>query len=384
MTELDLGLDEETLAKLRDMEKFYELPAKDLLKQFVRDYHVENGNLAVVMYKHMASQAPLILEQIRQNWRHIENGKSVNLYKEMELQQWKSDLALIIANGPSLSDQQLRALSVSDFRARGGKIICVDSALRRVLRAGIIPDIVLLLDRQQCANVFFDDPVVREYDRRLNYFLPIDIHPEVRDMLRGERWWYVAAYLENPTKNLTAYLRGLLPQLPILPPSGNVGVFGLMVAWFLKKRRIGFIGLDLGWPASTEPWETDNFDLEVRDLGGVPVYDDKGVFQKVLWPCESSGCPDARVFKGACRGTGSMDMCQREFDSQYPHVKDHWGNMRLTNKVYDLYRDILQDHVDQATRMDPGTRFINCTGAGLATDDKHIEIMDFDDFLKER
>jgi hypothetical protein len=343
---------------------------EDFLRQLISLIAMPEGNQGIIMFRQIVKQTPIFMNNISKNLRVILNGKSVNLIKHGETKLQASRAAVVVANGPSLTDEQLELLKTSKFRSRGGMIIVCDSALKRVLRAGIYPDIVTLVDSAIYAREFFDDPVVERFKHRLHYAVPVDMHPDVVSFLRGEIYWYQPFHPRYPCINLTEYMDMLFPEYPALDSGGNVGCFTMCFADWLEKEHIALLGFDHSWPGTTKPEDTENYFLEVLDCGGNAIYDEDGKVTEITWPCTTLMCPDDDVFEGKCKKRQKEDpsvrMCQEELDTQFVYVDDKFGNKRLVETIYDIYLENLEIRVHDIMERTPDKRIINCSKAGLA------------------
>ncbi|MBU1067547.1 DUF115 domain-containing protein, partial [Patescibacteria group bacterium] len=339
----------------------------------------QNG---LMMHRQIQRKVPDSLANIRKNMPRFLNCKSVNLIKEIEREIQASKAALIIANGPSLSDEQLELIKNSEFRTRGGLTLCVDSALRRVLRAGIIPDFVVLLDTAIYAKEFFQDEVFERYNKRLNYIVPFDMHPEVLAMLQGELYFFRPVWPPYPSINLTAYMNYMFPDMPEIDSGGNVGTFSMILAYHLGKEWVAVVGLDFSQPGHVKPWETENFFLDVLDHGGNIIYGPKGEYLGVQWPCGLERCPSPECVERR-KVEPDHQECQEALDSQFVHVTDPFGNDRMIDAIYDMYVDLLAVRVSNMKELRKEQRFFNCTGAGLAYVDgmERVTLKEYFDLL---
>ena len=389
MPELKIQVDEDTNQKLADIMDFQKMTLGDIVKAAANEYHVPSGPVDREAFAHTIQFLPIMLEQIRQNLPYILNDKSLSMFQSYLQAVKKRDISLVISGGPSLDKKQLRTIRTSDFQKRGGTIIVVDSVLAKVVDAGIVPDAVVTIDRQLETSEFFKHGVIDRFKSPIHAIMPIDIHPETRDAIRGERWWFKPAFLNYPTTNLNTYLRFLMPQLPTILGGGNVGSACINISLMLGMKTIGFCGMNYSWPGKKKIEDTDNFMSDVIQHGGRIITNRRGKFVRIDWPCGLENCPDEEKFDGECAARRAVDkdfkLCQEEFEGQFNIVKDPFGAECLITNTYSIYRDILIDHLKHFKMEDPELRFVNCTGGGLAFDDESdvIEMGHLGEFLKE-
>lgn len=346
------------------------------------------GEAGLLCYRQALHEAPTDWWQIRQNIRRIVNGKSVDGIRTMAEAIPRKRVALVICNGPSLSAEQLELIKKSSFRQRDWPVFCVDSAAAKVLKEGIVPDYIIHLDNAIYAREFYKDPVMQsDLNRRLKYIVPIDMHPEVLEHIRGEIYWFNIAAPEFPTVNKNLYLKFMFPEIPLLDSGGNVGMFSIILAEYLHCDTVCVVGMDFSMPEGTRPEDCENYHLDVLDCGGQPHFGDDGKVAWAEWPCGTERCPNNAVFDGLCtyndveHDRGEC-LCEKELKSQYVYVKDPYGNTRMIEKVYDTYVQILENRMKALKARNKDFRLVNCTGAGLAYVDG-VERKGLEEFFQE-
>jgi Protein of unknown function DUF115 len=213
------------------------------------------------------------------------------------------DDAIVVGAGPSLH----RRRSLERLRASGfaGTVVAADGALGACLRAGVVPHVVVSVDPhpERIVRWFGDptltaprdddyfrrqemDPAHREdeiganralvelvdaYGPKIKVAAATSAAPAVVD--RCERagmqiyWWNPMYDDYDKTGSLSRRLWEM-NGLPCLNGGGNVGT----AAWVLThavlgKRRIGLVGIDLGYAPGT-PYEKTQYYPELRDLLG--------------------------------------------------------------------------------------------------------------------
>jgi len=138
--------------------------------------------------------------------------------------------AVVVAAGPSL-DRNVDQLKRCEGKAA---ILCVDTALRRVIRSGATIDLALTTDPNRASVRHFDD-----LDLRIPLaFLP-STFPEVLRMHRGPK--LMAFPNGDPFAEHLARLSGHV----CVEIAGTVSYFGIEIARLLGCNPILFVGLDL-------------------------------------------------------------------------------------------------------------------------------------------
>jgi len=211
--------------------------------------------------------------------------------------------AVVIGAGPSLYRRRsLERLAAADFT---GAIVAVDSALGACLRQGIVPHVVVTVDPHHERIVrWFGDPammvapaddyfrrqemdphqaedeiaanralveLVDRYGREIRVAIATSAAPAVVDRCEaaGMRlYWWNPMYDDYDKPGSLSRRLWEANGLPCLNGGGNVGT----AAWVLThaalgKRRIGLVGIDLGYAPGT-PYEKTQYFPELVELLG--------------------------------------------------------------------------------------------------------------------
>jgi len=213
------------------------------------------------------------------------------------------DAAVVVGAGPSLH----RRRSLERLRASGfaGTIVAADGALGACLRAGVVPHVVVSVDPHPERIVrWFGDPALRaapadDYFRRqemdpvqsldelsANRALVelVDAYgPKIKvavatsaapavvercEQARMELYWWNPMYDDYDKPDSLSRRLWKMNGLPCLNGGGNVGSAAWVLAYaVLGKRRIGLVGIDLGYAPGT-PYERTQYYPELRELLG--------------------------------------------------------------------------------------------------------------------
>jgi hypothetical protein len=378
-----INVADSAFADLENTANIMNISVNEFVEMLASSAKLPEGESGLISYRQSLNETPLSWFHIRQNMPRILNGKPLKLLHDKAKAFPHLRPALIIANGPSLTDERIQMIKHADFQHRGGVILCVDSAAKRVLNAGIYPHFIVHLDNRIYAREFYKGVMLSEINKRLYYIMPIDMHPEVVAMARGEIHWFNIASPDFPNMNKNAYLQFMFPEIPCMDSGGNVGTFGIILAKYLQCNPVALIGFDLSWREGMKPEDSENFYLDVIDSGGQPVFDDNGRVEDIIWPCDTSKCPNDLVFDGECSfpGTRNPDdrLCPKELYGQYVTVEDKFGNKRVVEKIYDMYIQILEQRMRYLQKEYPEFQVYNCSEEGLAYVDgmKECSLMEF-------
>jgi hypothetical protein len=213
------------------------------------------------------------------------------------------DAAIVVGAGPSLQ----RRRSLERLRASGfaGTIVAVDGALGACLRAGVVPHLVVSVDPhpERIVRWFGDpaltaapaddyfrrqemDPVQREdelaanrglvglvdvYGPKIKVAAATSVAPAVVDrceQARMELSWWNPMYDDYDMPRSLSRRLWEMNGLPCLNGGGNVGT----AAWVLThavlgRKRIGLVGIDLGYAPGT-PYEQTQYYPELSEMLG--------------------------------------------------------------------------------------------------------------------
>ena len=128
-----------------------------------------------------------ILKNIKFNKNFIETNNSGKLRLLIKKLSQKSNLAVIVASGPSLRVNDYR-----DLLKKNRKkiiIICADSSLYYLLEKKIIPDLVVTLDphKDRIIRWFGDENLKISNLKKDNYFRKQDLDVSYRNEIKNNR-----------------------------------------------------------------------------------------------------------------------------------------------------------------------------------------------------
>lgn len=247
------------------------------------------------------------LANARANLPHIR--KTIN-----DLPPDASESALIISAGPSLHRQNAaQRIKQSGYR---GALVAADGALGYSLRNGLVPRYVVSVDphanriirwfgdpdlekreaddyfqRQEMDPQFYEKErkyngellaLVNQYGPRIRMILATSVSPSVtqRCLQAGmDLYWWNPLYDDYDKPDSYSYRVYELTGVPCMVTGGNVGSAAWVFAQaVLKKRRVGLVGMDLGYPPN-HPIEKTQYYKELEELFGehvneafIPIY----------------------------------------------------------------------------------------------------------------
>jgi hypothetical protein len=218
------------------------------------------------------------------------------------------DHALVIAAGPSLHRRRsLERLRASGY---GGTLVAVDGALGACLRHGIVPHVVVTVDPHAERIVrWFGDPALTapsddDYFRRqemdpahgrdelaanqallelvdrhgpaLRIAIATSASPAVVDRCEkagAALFWWNPMYDDYDAPDSLSRRLHATNGLPCLNGGGNVGTAAWVIAHaVLGKRRVGIVGMDLGYAPGT-PYAKTQYYPELRELLGARYHE---------------------------------------------------------------------------------------------------------------
>lgn len=246
--------------------------------------------------------------------------------------------SIVIGAGPSLKEfEHLKMLAESNYK---GTIIATDRILIPCLKAGVIPDFVCSVDAdpEQIAQMY-NHKLVFKYRRRMKAIFSTTVHPSVLSMWKGDRYFFLPTF--DSLDKVDGITRALhyMTKSTIIPGTGDVGGFCWHISHGLDTNPIALIGMDYGDPV-------------MENLPDYRMYVEKG-------------------------GVTKPEELKKNF---HRHYNPYWKNYRYSGLLFETCWDTFKDRIRIGKKH--GRKTINCTGAGLIYDQKAVECMNFEDFLK--
>jgi hypothetical protein len=227
----------------------------------------------------------------------INHAKSNTTYvqktlKDLDLSLYPNECALVISAGPGLH----KFNSIQRIKDAGIKasIVATDGSYIHCLKKGIIPEFVLSLDPHPKRIVrWFGDPCFEDLDVefRKNTLLQNQQHIELVNEHASKSklllcssapasvtervvaagfdiyWWNPIVDDPRDPKGLTRQLYSIL-KAPCMNTGGTVGTAAWVFAQeYLKARRVGVVGMDLGYHEDTPKNMTQTYYELIQHVG---------------------------------------------------------------------------------------------------------------------
>lgn len=189
--------------------------------------------------------------------------------------------AIVVSAGPSL-DKNINELKKAKDKAF---IIVVDTALKAVLRAGIVPDLTITIDPHKPLILFEDERI-----RKLPMIFCIMSNKQVMDSQKGKK-----IFFGDSESYIQAIFNKYDKKLSTLETGGSVACNAFSTAVFLGFKNIILVGQDLAYPNGKEHTK-DAYDneaenklkdgkryFEVEDIYGGKVLTEENMDAYRLW-----------------------------------------------------------------------------------------------------
>lgn len=189
--------------------------------------------------------------------------------------------AIVVSAGPSL-DKNINELKKAKDKAF---IIVVDTALKAVLRAGIVPDLTITIDPHKPLILFEDERI-----RKLPMIFCIMSNKQVIDSQKGKK-----IFFGDSESYIQAIFNKYDKKLSTLETGGSVACNAFSTAVFLGFKNIILVGQDLAYPNGKEHTK-DAYDneaenklkdgkryFEVEDIYGGKVLTEENMDAYRLW-----------------------------------------------------------------------------------------------------
>jgi len=176
--------------------------------------------------------------------------------------------ALIVGAGPSLHRRgHLDALKRAKEGGWDGDVITTAHALIWCLEAGVIPEIVCIVDGAPVIAQFLDDPRVDQYADDINFCACTSIHPDTLNRWPGSKKYFFRTSVPwNILPNVDTLLAKVQPNYTEIDSGGNNGTACLSLAVALGMQRVGAIGFDLGYPKGFPYQETQYWEAYAQSI----------------------------------------------------------------------------------------------------------------------
>lgn len=169
--------------------------------------------------------------------------------------------AILVAAGPSLNKniQELKAAKNKAF------ILAVDTAVKPLVHAGIIPDAYITIDAKKPLNLVDEERV-----RNIPVIAPITANHDILKRQRGKKIFYFDGYMLG----MYAY-RAAGKILPAVQTGGSVACSGLSLLYKMGFNTIILVGQDLAYTDNKshadgtfqDKMPTENTDAMIRVKG---------------------------------------------------------------------------------------------------------------------
>lgn len=189
--------------------------------------------------------------------------------------------AMVVSAGPSL-DKNINELKKVKDKAF---MIVVDTALKAVLRAGIIPDLTITIDPHKPLILFEDERI-----RKLPMIFCIMSNKQVMDSQKGKK-----IFFGDSESYIQAIFNKYDKKISTLETGGSVACNAFSTAVFLGFKNIILVGQDLAYPNGKEHTK-DAYDneaenklkdgkryFEVEDIYGGKVLTEENMDAYRLW-----------------------------------------------------------------------------------------------------
>jgi len=164
------------------------------------------------------------------------------------LKSEKPRFGIVFGAGPSLrdtTDEQWETLKKSDCC-----LIATNKALIPMLKHGIVPEWVVVLDGEEVVFNSFNDPILEQYKGQVNFLGPTVADPKVvafvTDWAKNCYWGNASMPSGHDTDewNMNVIME-LMNNLPMLRHGGNVGTCAWLLAKQLGCDPVGMYGFNL-------------------------------------------------------------------------------------------------------------------------------------------
>lgn len=292
------------------------------------------------------------INNIRDNWYCINECPDVSKLRDEFHNLVKitdNDLAVVVGAGPSL--YQRKSLDVLKWYQNRVTIISTLHSLKWCLDAGVVPDIVTIVDSNPVMADFIDYDIVKKHANVISPVFHVSTDPGVlklwHDIGGHKPYFFMSGIPGNLVPNIDTFLSILLKSTTALDTGGNSGTFCYSLACYLGFKNVALVGMDLSYPKGYPYEKTQYYNAYSLSIG--TVYKDKS------------------------------DMIEQCY-TDYHH--DCFGVDCYYDFVYGVFRDSLFE-IAKYNKEHNGVRLFNCTEGGSVHLDGVIECRPLREVLEE-
>lgn len=194
---------------------------------------------------------PFWMQRLRENFNDVINGKDFQ-----QIPREPQGSVVIVSGGPSIEKYRLlERLRKSGYE---GCIITTDRRLTDCLKSGVIPRFVCSCDASDDVEKFFNWKMLKHKHnfKKIKAVFGVVSPPKVVKNWKGEKYWCLPVL--DSAKDPLSITMALhhLTRVTVTDTLGNVTGLATLVALYLGKNPIAYIGLDLSFPGIDKPEET--------------------------------------------------------------------------------------------------------------------------------
>lgn len=167
------------------------------------------------------------------NLSFLHNSAPVNCMKGIAANR----PVIIVAAGPSL-DKNIHSLK--DFK-RKAIIIAVDTALKPLIRAGMLPNMLVSVDPTE-GNLNKFKKIPKDILDQIVPVFSLSVYHEIPELFSKNRFFF------NEPGDLNSWFLEMEPLVVQFPKGNSVSHYAFYLARFMSPSHIIFVGLDLAFP----------------------------------------------------------------------------------------------------------------------------------------
>lgn len=203
------------------------------------------------------------------NMSRVDAPPDVSVLKDICGYSGKS--AIAIAAGPSAKKHDHFGLLKQYRDSIDCPIATTAHSLIPLLKAGIVPDIVEVVDGNgDKIPAFFEDDIVRQHAGDINFVACLSVHPNTMAKWSGEKkYLFRSPVPENLLPNVDSLISFMYPQYTEMDTGGNNGSALYPLLAYLGCREVAYIGLDLAYFPELPKDETMYYHAYAESVGQV-------------------------------------------------------------------------------------------------------------------
>jgi len=257
--------------------------------------------------------------------------------------------AIAVAAGPSVARKGHLEL-LKQYRDKiDCPIITTAHSLKALLDAGIVPDLVEVVDGNgEKIPAFFDHDIIRQHADDITFVTCMGVHPNTIAKWTGKKVYFFRSPVpENLLPNVDSLISFMYPDYTEMDTGGNNGSALYPLMGYLGCKEVAFVGLDLAYPIDLPKDQTMYYHAYLNSVG-TAYKDAQDMISKCYEDCHhpafGTDCYFDFVYAVFRESTFNMAKAyKKHFGCQFINCTEG-GSVYSEDIICKPFRDFLDEH----------------------------------------